>query len=42
MQKGLEIDTESTPALGRAICYAIYMVSTALSAWLVITAVRWW
>jgi len=42
VQKGLEIDTESTPALGRAICYAICIVSTAFSAWLVITAVRWW
>jgi len=42
MKDGIDIQGPANAAVSHALTYAIVVLSSAFSAWLVITAIRWW
>jgi len=40
--EGLELEAPVSKSINRAVTYAIWVLSSAFSAWLLITAIRWW
>jgi len=40
--EGPEIEAPVSKSINRAVAYAIWALSSALSGWLLITAIRWW
>ncbi|MFG0231737.1 hypothetical protein [Achromobacter sp. 413638] len=42
MKNGLELDAPLNADFSKALAFAVRILAVALSAWLVITAIRWW